>query len=904
VDGEEIWAALAANNDRSDPAARAARAEYLVEAAEAVGDTLLLVTALQQLISAFEFNGESDKMLTPFARVLKFWDTDPGSFDSPRRHTMFWQFKWTTSQLLTLPQVPLGTIRQWLTEMESRYRQAGYSARPVHQSRHYLASHLGDAATAQDSFDAWLTEPRDAMADCEACERNAQGDWSEEQGDDERALSLWAPVLDGELTCAEEPHRLLAGSLLPLLRQGHADQARGNHLRGYRMVRGRPNLRAAVGEHLAFCALTGNTARGLELLAEHKAWLDDQGENISKRRSFLEGVSVLLRCLDEQGQSELPLGAVDVRTLRTKVDAEVDAICARYDARNGNAHVSERSARRRSQEPLLDYLPLGSSARPLWTGATPAGSPVAQAAGASAAETSPAAQAPTLDDLVAEAQRLSELGHPHSLAAWERVAHSHSAESGSEPLPALVEAQVDRARARNLLLTDPEAALPRLRELAERLEALDAPVDLTLRSRNDVVVALFMSGDREQAGELAEQVDAAIETAYTDGGLTSNHYLRLRSRRLQLAHQAYNELAEAWTQSDPQPSAEPVKALLQAETELAEKFGDPGQLGLYRRMLAQFAFVAEQFDEAGELLSAAVQSFHESERPWAAAEALCLLGQLELRAGNPPAAEIYAREALLNGADLIPPELIAQTSSLLVESLIRQGDRDEALVDAALRAAGAWEPISQPDTLHNRFTAARAYLALKQYGEAAALFDEFLPRVATAYDSIGIAQTREQFATCLTELGEHRHAAQQLLAAAQLVQDDPKNQAAHARLAWTAAEALEKAEQPAAALAAFRRAADLWGALGGTVARVRCLRSAAWLTAWTNPAEPAGAAGAATGPDWAAAISAMRTILAEQEALPAEQLDDRASAELTNTKEQLKQMLDYQARAGNESDSD
>ena len=969
MDSAEIWAALAANDDRSDPPARAARAEYLVEAAEATGDVLLLVTSLQQLISAFEFNGESDRMLTPFARVLRFWDTEPGSFDSPRLHTMFWQFKWTTSQLLTLPQVPLGTIRQWLAEMEGRYRRAGYSARPVHQSRHYLASHLGDIETAQASFDAWLTEPRDVMADCEACERNAQGDWHEERGDDERALGLWEPVLGGELTCTEEPHRLLGSSLLPLLRLGRTEEARGNHLRGYRMARGRPNLRAAVGEHLAFCALTGNTARGLEILAEHKAWLDDQGENISKRRSFLEGVSVLLRQLEVQGHAELAVGSTDVHTLRTAVDAEIDATCARYDARNGNTHVSERSTRRREQPPLIDHLPLGSAAHPPrrpggsppgspggpaaylagsapasgpseWPGVTPQSGVAGVTAGAAAGLVAGLGTAgvgaavgtgPTLDEMVTEARRLTALGHPQALAAWERISQSKpGSESGCELLPALVQAQIDRARARALLVDDPGSAVGGLRELADRLAALDAPAELLLRSRSDLAMALFLSGEREQAEELGRQVDAAVEAAYTEGALTSGDYVRLRSRPVLVANRVYQELAEAESPVGPpaeaqteapaeplarqapptsafdpgsgphalpnlapnsMPDASSLKALLYAESGLAERLGEPGQAGLYQRMLAQIELALERFEAAEERLAAAVEGFLAGECPWAAAEALGVSGHLALRRSECGLAHDFARDALRYGADLLPAEQIAQLNSLLVEALIRHGGRDGELVGAALRAAGAWEGISEPDTLHHRFTAARAYLARRQYGEAAALFEEFMPQVAVPYEAVGIAQTREQFATCLTQLGEHRHAAEQLLAAARLVQDDPENQRAHARLAWTAALALERADEPGTALPAFRRAAELWAALGALVPRVRCLRSAAWLLAWADPADENAE------PEWASAATAMRAILAELEAVPAAERDDQYPVELANTEQQLARLLDNLAQA-------
>ncbi|MFD0329140.1 hypothetical protein ACFQZC_15570 [Streptacidiphilus monticola] len=78
------------------------------------------------------------------------------------------------------------------------------------------------------------------------------------------------PTFEGESGCDEEPHSSQALALLPLLRLGRLDEARAAHLTGYRKVRGREAELSTVGQHLEFCALTGNEARGLELLAENR----------------------------------------------------------------------------------------------------------------------------------------------------------------------------------------------------------------------------------------------------------------------------------------------------------------------------------------------------------------------------------------------------------------------------------------------------------------------------------------------------------------------------------------------------------------------------------------------------------------------------------------------------------
>jgi tetratricopeptide (TPR) repeat protein len=273
-----------------------------------------------------------------------------------------------------------------------------------------------------------------------------------------------------------------------------------------------------------------------------------------------------------------------------------------------------------------------------------------------------------------------------------------------------------------------------------------------------------------------------------------------------------------------------------------------------------------------------------AEQPWDAVEPAQMLAQLALQQGDASAAESHARQALAYGGDLLDRTARARLYALLTESLSRQPERRLEVVDAALRAGELWEGTSEPDSLHNRFIAARAYAALKRHGEAAALFDELMPRVHVPYDGAGIAMTREQYADCLTQLGEHRRAAEQYLAAAALVQDDPRNRLPHARLAWSAAQALQSAGLTAEALPAYRRAADLWGELGNLPARARCLRSAAWLIGWAKPEDGKDDAPAR----WTEALAALRAVLAE---LSAADRTEPVAEEIRHTDDQLRQML-------------
>lgn len=450
-------------------------------------------------------------------------------------------------------------------------------------------------------MEAAIAAPRDSMADCRACESSGWGDWREDAGDDEGALEFWRPVLDGDVSCVEQPHIVLAKALLPMLRTGRLAEARGAHLTGYPMVRHNPDLRNAVGHHLEFCALTGNEARGLEILAEHASWLTEDFHEDWVRLTFLGAVCVLLRRLVALDLGELTAGSDSAAELLARLETEVAALCARFDARYGNTAVSERVTRRLDRKAVVDHLPLGV-----------------------------------------------------------------------------------------------RAALPR-----------------------------------------------------------------------------------------PVPSSEPPS-------------------------------MPEQSTDT------------------------------------------------------------AEAATVLVEELAGQPERAGDLVEAALNAAAAWEGVSEPDRLRCICTAARAYHGLERHGEAAALFAEVASELDALYEPAVVSMTREQYGESLQETDRYREAAEQYLMAAQLVQHDPDHRHAHASLAWRAASALESCGENAAAIAAYRRAAELWAEFDAVRPRARCLRSLAWLLFYDE--------------DTDAAVETMRAVLNELEAL-AETESDEVTPELEVTRRQLEVML-------------
>ncbi|MGA5442072.1 hypothetical protein ACPCKW_21480 [Streptomyces griseoincarnatus] len=411
---DELYAALRENNALPYGRTRTVAAEELAEAAELFGEPVPLVHALLDLQEAYTYGSEPRKSPVVFARLLNLFDERPDVFDDRLRHQLFWRFKWVAGALRCLPEIPLASLRQWLTEMRDRYEKAGLDLQPYYGQAYQLAAHVGEDTTL--AYELWAGRARSLLSDCEACETCERALYHLAAGDDERALGIWEPVLAGKESCQEEPARSVSYALLPLLRTGRTDEARHLHLAGYRGCRRNPSMAGEIGRHLEFCALTGNEARGLELLAENRNLFDEVDSPLALL-DLLTGVEVLLARVEALGHGELPAAGFPGRSwtvteLRAEVRGRADDLAARFDARNGTTEHADRRGTRLAQAPLLESLELTLRPRTL--------EDVAPAPAAPApAPAEPLPESPA--DLIRRARELDEQGHPDAHACWARL---------------------------------------------------------------------------------------------------------------------------------------------------------------------------------------------------------------------------------------------------------------------------------------------------------------------------------------------------------------------------------------------------------------------------------------------------------------------------------------------------
>ncbi|GAA2447303.1 hypothetical protein [Streptomyces macrosporus] len=831
---EAVLDALRENHERPYGLPRTVTAEELVAAAEQFEEPDMLVTALLELLEAYEYTGEHRKSPVVFARLLQLYDSRPKAFNDWEVHRLHWCFKWVTTSLIEVPDVPLATIGQWIDRMRERYREAGHGMQPVAAMAHRLAMHTGDGLAA--AYDLWVTRPRDELSDCEACEIRHRALHHVVLGDDEEALKTWAPLFAGMVSCQEEPYVSHAFALLPLLRTGRLDEARSHHLAGYRYARGKTGMAEEVGLHLEFCALTRNEGRGLEILAENRELFGVTGAP-KARLAFLTGVQVLLDRLVEEGYAETPVAGPSgrqwtARTLLAHVDGEAEELAAAFDRRNGTPTVGDRRRARLAQRPLTDEpLPLGLRVTPLTGPRAERATPAVPAAEHRVTVPEDFAE------LVAEARRMAADGHPGDAPLWERIAERVAAE-GYVHDPALGDpdhllAELAEQRAFAAYEADrPADGRAGMAEAAELYDRAGLPWH-ALAARARAACRAVERGMGKTAGEAAEkgnaepegtpdgtsemwrELDSLLERAESmlpdgerepDAEFRPDRYLVVVHCR---AFAAHAELVETLPDAAPEV-VERFERAVAALHAAAERWKVPHQTAAAHLYTADVAARTGRLEEAVERQRRSREILEEIGTPWRATRGMLLLGQILMRTGRAEEAVEVFRQAMAQAArygDRAFP--VTSVHAMLGHACKHAGELSGAVRHLSEAAARLDREGDHDGAAECRLELAEALTLSGQAQDAVAVLESVVREGAGdaggPLDERLSAQVRLTLARGLMDLEEYRAAAEEFLRLADTVAGW-EEQVTHTMVAAQAAVALAHADRPEAAGTARERA--------------------------------------------------------------------------------------------------
>ena len=732
--------------------ARSALLEDLVRRADAAQNEDLAFYSRLSLVTSYVMGGEARKSLVPFARCVADWDAQPEKFRE-HAHTFLWSFKFAPSTLSQFPEVPLRQAYAVLDDMERRWLEGGHSLHAVHQYRWVVANHVGDEATAAEQFRLWTTAPRDDLSDCVGCDPTSKVRHLIQQCQTAEAVALAVGVLDGRLTCAEQPQQMLTELLPAYVAEGMYSEAVDAHRRAYRALRNLPGELTAYADHVEFLALTGNETRAVELVERHLPELADPPSTLAEM-NFAAAASLALRRVSGQDLKIRQPQADDVpaEQLADELAERALSIAARFDERNGTTHQSSVVRGVLVAEPWVEYLPLSETARRAH---------VRQQAKAASA---------VAKEVVAEPEPTGRGWLDRAEDAWQRYQRDEAVaawKAFEREVPEADRTPLDRARLLDgqglAAYEDPEAALEAWRQALSLYSELGEEVRL-LRDRGRIARTLGYLGQVEEALATGEEPlrwliandepgrragwQDSLATIYAQAGRFEDAVRELTEARerpdtdeQQKANSAIL-LSNLLMQLDRLDEAEAAATVgLAADDELPRSFAYR-QRGRIRTMLERPAEAVDDLEEA-TALSASLpgNEIH---------NALCQvdLARAYLMSGRPLEAAETAEEA---SAAFDDPELagfLAEARAVLIDAYRGLGELDSALthVRAQLAAAPAdayphWLGSLRQDegSLLERMDrdkeAVDAFLAAAEYFETAELPIEYVQALRLAGQS-------------------------------------------------------------------------------------------------------------------------------------------------------------------------
>jgi hypothetical protein len=308
--------------------------ERAARMSDALGHLPLGVSCRIALIDSAYYLSRYDLMLAPFAWVRAAEEKDPEAFNDYERHSLNWSHKWVATGLRRDPRFSLEQLRAVIAQLADRYGRLGFSAQPVHGARAELAYHVGDMTGLAEHLGKYLATESGPMADCDACVVEEQVWMLARLGRHQEAAAHGWEGLSGNTNCATQPQGILSALLWPLLEIGDTERAAHAHTTAYRLIK-EDEITSYVHEHIRFCALTGNVARGEEILRRslHKV----KGEQLpADEMSFAECASVLLKRLPADTVFEVPaVGSRTAAELLDRLSRRALQLARQFDERNG-----------------------------------------------------------------------------------------------------------------------------------------------------------------------------------------------------------------------------------------------------------------------------------------------------------------------------------------------------------------------------------------------------------------------------------------------------------------------------------------------------------------------------------------------------------------------------------------
>ncbi|MDB4960948.1 MAG: hypothetical protein JWP01_947 [Myxococcales bacterium] len=352
IELEEVRQAILRAAELPDSAAKVDALESLCREALQLNGFLDAFRGQLHLLNACKAVVRPDRMLAAYTALRSNFEQHGHDWPESLAGYMVRAGALVLSFVDSFPEIPRSQLDALFADQEQLHLARGESISVVLEARAWLELDAGNLERARDAYERLRTTPP-AESWCAPCRINRQVSMLVRL-DDDTAIALAAPLLDGPRKCDTVPSSTWATLLLPLARQGNWERARDYYGRAHRSALSSPQWLGSAAKVITFAAIEGSFVKGKHLL---ERCLPHAFEPTAKDsiRDFYVAASVFFEALGRERTTitmttpaTFPLhardGRYDVAALRSWFEDAARQLALAFDRRNGNDFHVKRLA--------------------------------------------------------------------------------------------------------------------------------------------------------------------------------------------------------------------------------------------------------------------------------------------------------------------------------------------------------------------------------------------------------------------------------------------------------------------------------------------------------------------------------------------------------------------------------
>ena len=308
-------------------------------------------------------HGNSYQAIILFPEYVAYFEDHPDKHDE-YNHDVMWTYKWIIANVLDFPQIPLSQIESLYEQYKDFCKKFNYNLRTYYSNICFLIQvHLGKdgvfcGMTAQQAHSEMMKIPRDNLSDCVACETSSEVSYLINNDEpEEKIIKKAKGLIEGKLTCAEQPHCALANIAEYYLEHGDLTNATKFAEKAYHLINrdyaNEDNL--TVKKSICMTVFSHSDPNKAIKILKNVMRFVPENSNYNDLFEIYRSTYYFMYKLEERGATHIRLrlpfrdeniitedNVYEITALKEYFYNKAKDLAVRFDERNGNSLFMER----------------------------------------------------------------------------------------------------------------------------------------------------------------------------------------------------------------------------------------------------------------------------------------------------------------------------------------------------------------------------------------------------------------------------------------------------------------------------------------------------------------------------------------------------------------------------------